>query len=273
MASPAGQVFDDDSSPAPADPAPADPVPADPHWVCEICDTDNAMEREFPAWSVLLEICSNCEQPPPEETRQRFEDKKQKRREKLVLQAPAVVQQVTDAFQGVRLGRGLSLHEAVAADWCWPPGPCPMSGNDERDDWTRIPRQAEKQAETGTCKCGCAPGSTRFQRTQGTCYPFSFFEAEGFRFHLPAYLVAGVGEAVQQGSLERAEEVTEFVLTGDSRGRHDLLNRQQCQAVAACFAWFLQMGVLCGEPGGVSNKSQEELVQCHEYWATKGEEA
>merc|ERR1711924_439230 len=111
-------------------------------------------------------------------------------------------------------------------------------------------------------------------RSQGTMYPFSFFDPEGYRFHLPAYLVDAVEKSVK-GNMERAEEIIEFLLcrrqtVPDTRRYQErqetLLNRQQCEAVAACFTFFLEMGACAMHDFCWHSFSMDDFV-LHHSWA------
>ena len=111
---------------------------------------------------------------------------------------------------------------------------------------TRIPR------------CGCSPGLSVFQNTCGTHYPFSFFDDEAFRFHLPAYLYAAIDD------LGRADELVQMVLNSfDLSGLGAaLLNRDQCLAISACIAYYFNMGAM-------EHVTEDEFVECHEFWLTR----
>ncbi|MEA3207623.1 MAG: hypothetical protein QOE70_680 [Chthoniobacter sp.] len=78
---------------------------------------------------------------------------------------------IEDAFRGVTLGRGVGLQEAQGLDDYADAATCAAyRAKDEKDDWRRIPAEA-----LGQCNSS-----------------LSFFDAEGMRFHLPAYLIADV---------------------------------------------------------------------------------
>lgn len=83
--------------------------------------------------------------------------------------AQEVCRVIEAAFAGVTLGAGVGLQEAqglddyAAAETC-----AAYRANDEKDDWHRISAEA-----LGRCNSS-----------------LSFFDAEGMRFHLPAYLIA-----------------------------------------------------------------------------------
>lgn len=73
------------------------------------------------------------------------------------------------AFAGVRLGSGVGLREAQAIDGYADDGArARCRERDEKEDWQAI-------GTTDLRECNCS---------------LSFFDAEGMRFHLPAYLIA-----------------------------------------------------------------------------------
>jgi len=76
---------------------------------------------------------------------------------------------IREAFAGVTLGGGIGLQEAQGIDDHEDEATCARyRDGDEKDDWTRIP-----VSELNRCNSS-----------------LSFFDAEGMRFHLPAYLIA-----------------------------------------------------------------------------------
>lgn len=83
--------------------------------------------------------------------------------------AQKVCRAIEDAFAGVTLGRGVGLQEAQGLDDHADAGTCASyRARDEQDDWHRITPEALNRCESS----------------------LSFFDAEGMRFHLPAYLLA-----------------------------------------------------------------------------------
>ena len=73
------------------------------------------------------------------------------------------------AFAGVKLGVRVGLQEAQGLDDYADAETCAAyRANDEKDDWHRIPAEALQHCNSS----------------------LSFFDAEGMRFHLPAYLLA-----------------------------------------------------------------------------------
>lgn len=83
--------------------------------------------------------------------------------------AQGVCRAIEAAFAGVTLGGGVGLQEAQGLDDYADAATCAAyRANDEKDDWHRIPAEALNHCNSS----------------------LSFFDAEGMRFHLPAYLLA-----------------------------------------------------------------------------------
>lgn len=119
--------------------------------------------------------------------------------------AQRVCSVIREAFKGVTLGNGVGLTEARALDDYEDAATCAANReNDEKEDWQRI-----------TCDELNTFGDT-----------WSFFDAEGMRFHLPAFLIADLEGEEGMGM--------EFSLThlGDhGKERFSLLNTEQRSAV------------------------------------------
>src|SRR5260221_9172919 len=80
-----------------------------------------------------------------------------------------LIQSITSAFAGVELGDGIGLLEANGLDdYAATAELAELRSRDEREDWRRI------DVETLN-RCYSAP---------------TFFDAHGFVFHLPAFLIA-----------------------------------------------------------------------------------
>lgn len=78
---------------------------------------------------------------------------------------------IREAFHGVELGDGVSLHETIVIDdYGSPEARRVARAPDEKHDWQKL------------------IGDPEFTRTDG----LSFYDATGFRFHLPAYLMLAV---------------------------------------------------------------------------------
>ena len=81
----------------------------------------------------------------------------------------SLISEIFVAFEGVRLGRGIGLFEAQGLDdYADAEERKALRERDEKDNWTVLSPDALNRANSS----------------------LSFFDAEGMRFHLPAYLVA-----------------------------------------------------------------------------------
>lgn len=83
--------------------------------------------------------------------------------------AQEVAHAIEAAFAGVTLGGGVGLQQGQGLDDYADAATCAAyRENDEKDDWHRIPTEALNHCNSS----------------------LSFFDAEGMRFHLPAFLLA-----------------------------------------------------------------------------------
>ncbi|RYD49965.1 MAG: hypothetical protein EOP83_24555 [Verrucomicrobiaceae bacterium] len=104
------------------------------------------------------------------------------------------------AFKGVTLGNGVGLLEAQGLDDHEDAATCARyRDKDEKEDWEKISSEA-----------------------LNSCYSsLSFFDAEGMRFHLPAYLIADLKGEYRIGmeiSLTHLFDRSQFdLLTADQR--------------------------------------------------------
>ena len=113
---------------------------------------------------------------------------------------------IREAFAGVKLGQGVGLMQAQGLDdYADDKTLAAYRAQDEKDDWSRIPVEKLNQ-------CYSSP---------------SFFDAEGMRFHLPAYLIADLRGEYGFGMT--------FALTHkvDCLSRYTLLDPAQRAAVRA----------------------------------------
>ncbi len=85
---------------------------------------------------------------------------------------------IEEAFQGVELGDGVSLHESVVIDeYGGPEERRTARASDEKHDWRKLVRDPELiRPAVGEVTGGGMP----------------FYDAAGLRFHLPAYLSVAV---------------------------------------------------------------------------------
>jgi hypothetical protein len=119
----------------------------------------------------------------------------------------ALCSMIREAFAGVKLGDGVGLQQAQGLDDYEDDATCVRyRENDEKDDWTRIPVE-----ELNRCNSS-----------------LSFFDAEGMRFHLPAYLVADL-----QGAYNFGMAFCLTHLSGYSTSQFALLSEAQRSTVRA----------------------------------------
>lgn len=100
-------------------------------------------------------------------------------------QMPAAVQHIHDAFDDVKLGNGVGIHEANGLDDY--AGECELArlrNLDERDDWRKLDTEFLEQYHSTP----------------------SFFDPRGFVFHLPAFLLAELDDKHEYGFIERIIE-------------------------------------------------------------------
>lgn len=113
---------------------------------------------------------------------------------------------VRAAFAGVTLGRGIGLWEAQGIDeYANHRKVEAYRSRDEKDDWSSISAADLDYCNSSPC----------------------FFDAEGMRFHLPAYILADL-----EGKTKTANVL--FHLTyqrGECAGRYELLSLEQRAAV------------------------------------------
>lgn len=121
--------------------------------------------------------------------------------------AEPVCRAIESAFSGVRLGNGIGLKQAQGIDDYEDPGTCnAYRATDEKDDWRRIDSEALNQCHSS----------------------LSFFDAEGMRFHLPAYLIAELKGDYDFGLAFCLTHLSDY-----SRGQFVLLSSNQRAAVRA----------------------------------------
>jgi hypothetical protein len=112
---------------------------------------------------------------------------------------------VRRAFYGVTLGNGVGLlHGQGLDDYADRQTLAQYRAKDEKLDWTRI-------------------GVTELNRCHSS---LSFFDAEGMRFHLPAYLIADL-----EGTLNQDIVVHLFYFEHGAKSRFALLDSDQRRAV------------------------------------------
>lgn len=121
--------------------------------------------------------------------------------------AQQVARAIEAAFAGVTLGGGVGLQEAQGLDDYADAETCvTYRAKDEKDDWHRIPADALNHCNSS----------------------LSFFDAEGMRFHLPAYLLADLRGDYSFGMAFCLTHLSDYCLT-----QFALLSPEQRAAVRA----------------------------------------
>jgi hypothetical protein len=116
-----------------------------------------------------------------------------------------LVELIRNAFRGVTLGKGVGLLQGQGLDdYADAKTLADYRAQDEQEDWSRLPVE-----KLNSCSSS-----------------LSFFDAEGMRFHLPAYLVADLEGTLTQDVI--------FHLTytdHDAMSRFEMLSADQREAV------------------------------------------
>lgn len=158
------------------------------------------------------------------------------------LPAEPVIQALSQAFEGVVLGDGVALLEGDAMDNpMLSPEECKeYRSQSEHNDWKKIEPDDLREYENA----------------------FSFMDAEGMRFNLPAYLIADLKEPDFLCCVGYCVTDIDLLKEGTyARERFSLLNREQKDAVAMYIEYLLDKGTFLGDSGiaGV------QLI-LEEYW-------
>lgn len=143
-------------------------------------------------------------------------------------------QTIEEAFAGVLLGNGIGLQETQGLDNYESPEVCAAyRAKDEKEDWRRISA-----------------------KLLSDCYSsLSFFDAEGMRFHLPAYLIADLRNEYHGGLVS--------TLVHSSNHRFSLLSSPQRLAVRNYL-------LLLAKTGDYYNEWEEILHAVDTYWTDPG---
>jgi hypothetical protein len=136
--------------------------------------------------------------------------------EERTAKAERLIEQIRAAFAGVELGGGIGLWRGQGLDdyWypeCIPPGIYPK---DETRDWSAI-----QVKHLNACHSS-----------------LSFFDAAGFRFHIPAFMIADLEETYEMGGVEFS--LTHFDIRDYER--YALLNGPQRRAVRAYLLFLVE---------------------------------
>lgn len=125
----------------------------------------------------------------------------------LLKRGMGIAGQIRAAFAGVTLGNGVGLREACGLDDHEDAETlAKLRSTDEKNDWRKIPLSALNNAYEA----------------------LSYFDAEGMRFHLPAYLIADL-----QGEFNVDMAAIYTHLSDYSLKQFELLNPEQRQCIRA----------------------------------------
>lgn len=148
---------------------------------------------------------------------------------------------IESAFDGVRLGRGVSLHETIVIDDYGSTAQREQARkNDEKDDWKKLLLDP------------------RFKQVHGIG-GLSFYDAEGLRFHLPAYLCLMLDSPDEEVSDSLLFTLTSY--DDYNKGRFAILNEAQRGAVRAFLLYLQQLNAI--EFNFYNTKIAKAL---EEYW-------
>lgn len=154
---------------------------------------------------------------------------------KTQISAKSVRESIKLAFSGVKLGSGIGLYEASAHDDYAAPEVCAeYRAKDEKEDWSCIPvRDLNKYHSS-----------------------LSFFDAEGMRFHIPAYILADL-----DGNYHY-DLVFQFVFSSPSytSEQFSLLNEIQRDAICQYLLYLESIFEIDSERKSIRNTVSE-------YWS------
>ncbi|MFD2304775.1 DUF6714 family protein, partial [Roseibacillus ishigakijimensis] len=127
--------------------------------------------------------------------------------------ADEIIRSIEVAFAGVTLGEGVGLREAQGLDDYEDEATCAQyREGDEKEDWSAITSD-----QLNACNSS-----------------LSFFDAEGMRFHLPAYLISDL-----RGEYNFEVDFSLTYLTQQCREQYSLFSREQ-RAVVRTYLLFLR---------------------------------
>lgn len=127
--------------------------------------------------------------------------------------ADNLIQHVQRVFTGVELDGGMGLQEAAGIDdYAGPQELERLNAADEKVDWRRIPPERLSQ-------CFAAP---------------SYLDAKGMRFHIPAFLVAELSGAIEEGFISR-------LIRYEVKGLPEILTPEQCEVINACMRFYAEL--------------------------------
>ncbi len=128
--------------------------------------------------------------------------------------ATQLILKLQEVFRGVKLGQGVGLYEALEIDsYSRDEVRQKARERDEKDDWSRL-----------------GPDQLR-----GSLTALGYFDAEGMRFHLPAYLRAEIISPFIDDLLVSLH----FVRLGGEDCRLSLLSHEQRRVVRECLIYIM----------------------------------
>jgi hypothetical protein len=103
-----------------------------------------------------------------------------------------IIAEVREAFRGVKLGDGVGLHQGQAID-DWEDQATQLSERqkDEKENWEVIPTETLNLCHSSLC----------------------FFDAEGMRFHLPAFIIGDLRDELGCDAVFHLTELTDYALS------------------------------------------------------------
>jgi len=123
----------------------------------------------------------------------------------------AVIEQIREAFKHVVLGNGVGLLQAQGIDDYENEATCrAYREQDEKMNWEAIPVESLNKCYSSPC----------------------FFDAEGMRFHLPAFLIANLKEELKVDPIFHLTYLNDY-----SKSQLGLLSPEQRAAVRSYLLW------------------------------------
>ncbi len=123
-----------------------------------------------------------------------------------------IIEKIEEAFSGVVLGEGIGLFEAQAID-----------------DYESEEVQKKRRSEDEKMNWNSIP----YEVLDNNHSSLSFFDADGMRFHLPAYIIGSIKEEVDD-PIFQLTHMTDYCKT-----RFETLNKPQKKAVIEYLTWCL----------------------------------
>jgi hypothetical protein len=143
--------------------------------------------------------------------------------------------QIKAAFAGVTLGDGLGLYEANAIDdYQTKESQAEFREKDEKDDWLKLTSEAINDGYSS----------------------LTFFDAQGMRFHLPAFMLLDLEKEYKFDLVYPLKEKADY-----RKEQFDLLNRAQKDAVITYLEYKLTT------PEIYASDREEIPLAISDYWS------